>query len=284
MHPAKKSAFSLMNSVRDHCEQSAMNKFLLLVIATYCDGNGFCYPSNEKLAKAIGKSTRSIRRMLRQLEADGELEIISPGIGRDTKRIISLTRYATEKTGHSYVPFKPDKAVSAKPDKVMSPLNRTRSRAKRTVTANDNSHEQPSDAAVPCGTSIPTAPAKPVPEESGKFEKDYQNHADAPVQSHVKWPEFVEHCHSKGGQPTEKGFWTWLSRQKEQWRNKRAPDFDEQGYTLHGKFMPAHEANLMAVKNPELITKFRRASRRNGKVHVCDGHADYAKHGKNKPP
>jgi len=119
-------------------------------------------------------------------------------------------------------------------------------------------------------SSILSAPAGQIPESGERFGKDYQNQAQAPAQSHVKFPEFAAWCRSKpNGQPTEAGFWKWLCSQKPQWRNKRRPDFDEQGYMLNGKFLPAHEANAMALKNPELLTKFQRAIKRDEKVQPC---------------
>lgn len=111
-----------MNSVRDLCAQPDAKKLLMLCLATYCNGDGICFPSNETLAANTRKSDRTVRRLLSQLAADGELEILAPGTGRSQKRIIRLSRYV------------------AKPDKALASLNRTRSARK---TSRNIQGEQP---------------------------------------------------------------------------------------------------------------------------------------------
>jgi len=249
---AKRSAFTLMNNIRDHCQQPDAKKLLLFSLATYCDGKGICWPGNEELVKITRKSERTIRRMLSELKEDGEIDVLTPGTGRGQKRKISLRRYA-----------KPDKAMTAKPDKAMSCLNRPRSLGKTSRNSHDNSQEQPYQA-----LSDSTPPTSSNGESEKRVVKDYQNQ-DTPAQDHVKWPEFAAWCRSKGGTPNQDGFWKWLCGQKPQWRNKRRSDFDEHGYTLDGKFLPAHVANAMAARNPELATKFVRAIKRDGRTKAC---------------
>jgi len=145
----KPSPFTIMNNVRDNCKQPVSKKLLMLTLATYCDGDGICYPSNRALVPATRMSERTIRRMLKQLAADGELKIITPGAGRDQKRIISLKRYVT-KPGQSYDLFKPDTAMTANPDTAMTSLNRPRSLGK---TSRNIHKEQPL-------TAIPSAHAE----------------------------------------------------------------------------------------------------------------------------
>jgi Helix-turn-helix domain len=104
-------AFTVINNVRDMCEQKDSNKkLLMLTLATYCDRDGMCWPGNRALALATRKSERTIRRMLRVLDKEGELEILTPGIGRDKKRIIQLQRYCN---------------ADSKPAKAVTGLNRT---------------------------------------------------------------------------------------------------------------------------------------------------------------
>ena len=119
----KRSAFTVINNVRDNCKQSVSKKLLMLTLATYCDGDGKCFPSNATLATVTGISERTIRRMLTQLVADGELEKVTPGLGgRNQKRVIQLKRYLTN------------------PDTAMATLTRPRSLGKTSL----NSHrEQP---------------------------------------------------------------------------------------------------------------------------------------------
>jgi hypothetical protein len=88
----KQSAFTIMNNVRDHCKQSDAKKVLMYSIALYANADGKCWPGNRVLANAINKSQRTVKRMLKELAADGELEILTPGGGHQ-KRVICLTRY-----------------------------------------------------------------------------------------------------------------------------------------------------------------------------------------------
>lgn len=118
----KPNAFAVMNNVRDHCQQPVSKKLLMLTLATYANADGICYPSNATLAKATGISKRTVQRILPALAAEGELEILTPGKGRDQRRIISLKRY------------------TAKHDTAMTCLNAPRSLGK----AGCNNHrEQP---------------------------------------------------------------------------------------------------------------------------------------------
>jgi hypothetical protein len=101
--------------------------------------------------------------------------------------------------------------------------------------------------------------------------ESYQNQ-NQPVQSHVKWPEFTAWCRSKGGQPTEAGFWKWLCGQKPQWRNKVRKDFDETGYVLDGKFLTPDEANRLGTADPDQLVKFQPAVKRDGKIQIIESH------------
>ena len=93
---ARRSAFTIMNNVRDHCRQPRNRKFLLLLIATYANSAGVCYPSNALLARAAGMSSRTVQRILKKLKADGEIDMVTVGAGRKAKRIISLKRYEVD--------------------------------------------------------------------------------------------------------------------------------------------------------------------------------------------
>jgi biotin operon repressor len=85
-----------MNNVRDHYKQSdSTKKLLVLTLATYCNSDGRCFPSNEKLASDLCKSRRTIQRLLIELEEEGQVNIVSSGRGRGQKRRIQLTRYVT---------------------------------------------------------------------------------------------------------------------------------------------------------------------------------------------
>jgi hypothetical protein len=116
--PARRSAFTVMNNVRDHCGQPWARKSLLLLIATYANADGVCWPSNALLARAMHKTERTVQRTLTKLKADGELDVVTVGAGRKSKRIISLPRYAV--TGVTL-----STNVNGKHDTALSCLNTT---------------------------------------------------------------------------------------------------------------------------------------------------------------
>jgi Helix-turn-helix domain len=73
-------------AVREHSRTKGVPKMLFIVLATYVDDNGECYPAYAKLVKATGLSLRSVQRALKEIPAD-ELQIIERGraIGHSTK-------------------------------------------------------------------------------------------------------------------------------------------------------------------------------------------------------
>ena len=137
-----RNVFRIMNAVRDNCTLSDGLKVLLFTLATYCDRDGVCYPSNRTLAEKTRKSERSIQRALKTLAAQRELEILSSGVGRNKKRVLKLRRYADFG----------GRPPTVKPDKAMSPLNTTASLGE---TSCNNHSEQPQVGNKERGSSIP---------------------------------------------------------------------------------------------------------------------------------
>ena len=127
------------------------------------------------------------------------------------------------------------------------------------ITTNTNH-----DGIATCN-SIPCTLDNRILQSVSSLSLRYQNQ---PAQTHVKYPEFAAWCRSKGGTPTETGFWKWLGGQKPQWRNKVKKAVDETGYELNGKFLTSDEANRLGRENPDCLTKFRKAVRRDGKIEI----------------
>ena len=50
--------------------ESSNAKFILVALSNFADEDGYCYPSQARLARDTGQSERSVRRHLAQLEAD----------------------------------------------------------------------------------------------------------------------------------------------------------------------------------------------------------------------
>src|SRR5262245_49738904 len=90
------------------------------------------------------------------------------------------------------------------------------------------------------------------------------------ARDHVKWREYAQWCRSKSGTPTEKGFWTWHSKQRPEWKNKVKVPSSELGYDLHGRFLTNEEAIALGQKDPSIICKLRPAKRENGEIILFD--------------
>ncbi len=88
-----------MANVRDRCEQPTQLKLLAFTIASYGDGNGHCWPSNDTLAKDMRVSISTLKRLLRTLVNAGEVDVLSSGRGRNQQRVLRLTRYAEPLNG-----------------------------------------------------------------------------------------------------------------------------------------------------------------------------------------
>jgi hypothetical protein len=112
-------------------------------------------------------------------------------------------------------------------------------------------------------------PPTPLKRGDGSFSSSFNQNQNQnqSARDHPKWPEYAAYCASKGGPTSDKGFWTWRSRQAPQWRDKVSPKFDgEQGYVLkdNAKFYTKAEANDYAAQHPEALEQdsFRAAVRR----------------------
>jgi len=197
--PATPSAFTLMKNVRDMCEQPDGRKLLLFTLATYCNQDGICYPGNKTLAAATRKSDRTIRRMLKQLASEGEIDILTPGIGRDQKRIIRLTRYLG----------KPDKTMSRKPDKAMTGLNRTRSPMKVIAeqpegTAIEQKERADFDKSAGCSCFVPKVR---YPESEAEMYETLERLGIEPDEDHDG--NFFEQMKASGWTIRGRPVWDW---------------------------------------------------------------------------
>lgn len=54
--------------------QPCGRKFVLVALANFADEDGFCYPSQERLAEMTGQDVRSVRRHLASLDKDGAIK------------------------------------------------------------------------------------------------------------------------------------------------------------------------------------------------------------------
>lgn len=91
----KRNAFTIINNVRDHCKQPPAARHLLLVLATYCNRGGVCWPSNDRLMHVTGLSRARVNYWLSWLKKAGDIQILKSGAGRNQRRKISVSRYIT---------------------------------------------------------------------------------------------------------------------------------------------------------------------------------------------
>lgn len=68
-----------LHHVRDHCDAPADVKAFLLVLATYADGDGLCWPSLERLAANLSIHPDSAKRRRNKAVELGWLVIERPG-------------------------------------------------------------------------------------------------------------------------------------------------------------------------------------------------------------
>lgn len=63
----------VMSNVWERSKQSGSSLLLLLALADWCDDRGLCWPSYDKLAEKVRMSDRQTKRLVKQLETQGEL-------------------------------------------------------------------------------------------------------------------------------------------------------------------------------------------------------------------
>jgi hypothetical protein len=190
-------------------------------------------------------------------------------------KVYRLPRITYERAGKSH-PFKNDESEAKAGDKRGVSLGN--SAPNNEVMNNEQPHQRASDESITLGTSTPSVSSNKGSSGSSNFtERKHHHHQSQSARKHIKWPEYATWCESqkgklaKGGRvhdgrPTEKGFSTWLSGQKPEWRNKQS---QVDGYELDGKFLTPVEAREIALANPKLLEedRFRQAR----KMQCSDG-------------
>ena len=86
--------------IRDECDAPADVRALLLVMATYADAEGVCWPSLDRLAANLGIHRDSVKRRRNRAVELGWLVIRSPGRWKGTS-----TRYQLQTKGSAYAPL-----------------------------------------------------------------------------------------------------------------------------------------------------------------------------------
>jgi len=227
-------------------------KAVLITLAIHANESGYTWPGVERIASAWGMDRETVRRQVEALLVRRKIYRTKQRRGATGQvKVYRLPKITYESGGKA----RDKRGISGGKSTPNNDNNRT-----------TNKYH---DASKPLGNSTPVARANGSPKSISSFFEGHQNQ-NQPVPNHVKWPEFAAWCRSKGGTPTETGFWKWLCGQKPQWRNKVKQSFDQTGYVLHGQFLTTAQANELGAKNPELLPKFSKATKHGVKIHVID--------------
>ena len=259
--------FRALQWAYDQDDLSVTAKATLMTLAMHANQRGYTWPGVERIASTWGMDRETVRKQIEALLA---------------RRLIHRTKKRRGATGQVKV-YRVPKITYGSGGKCRAFENDEsggKARDKRGISGgksapnndNDRIRNKRRDQAA-LGNSIPDASGNGGAKSVSSFFDGYQNQ-NQPVQKHVKWQEFAAWCRSKGGTPTETGFWKWLCGQKPHWRNKVKQSFDQAGYVLHGQFLTVEEANRMGRENPKLLTQFRKATKGDDKIHVLKSPSD----------
>jgi len=234
-------------------------KAVLITLAMHANENGYTWPGVERIASAWEMDRETVRKQIAVLIVRRKIYGTKKRAGATGQvKVYRLPKIAYESSGTRHRFQKGGSGGKAQDKRGIS--------GSKSAPNNDNDNTRNINYdGVATSNSIPRTSGNRIPESISSLSLGYQNQ---PTQTHVKWPEFDAWCRNKGGTPTEPGFWKWLCGQKPQWRNKVKKLFDEPGYELAGKFFSSNEANRLGRENPDLLTKFRQAIRRNGKIEI----------------
>ncbi len=238
--------------------------------------------SNERLGEQVGLGREAVGNGLRELKDLRLIHIEGPAKG---KRRVYLHVHPWMKNPDAVptwvkLPQVEQAACGKLPQQLAASSDKSCGKLRhKEVINNKQKQKEDQGAAKPYGTSIPNTSGnasdsvclegdqkQQAPPVSVLEGKKPQSHS---AQDHPKWPEFVRYCHGQldkhgnPGKPKEKGFWTWLSKQTEKWRNTPAPSPDgELVWMLNGKPYTQEQAEQLQHKDPEVNAKFRPAIRR----------------------
>ena len=240
--------------------ESTAERVVLVAFANHADDRGYTWPSQKFMASVWHLDRKTVRRAIAALLV---------------RRAIYPTKKHRGNTGRQKVYRMPKitwergcERDSLKQSEIVPKLSHNSpiiGCERDTNPDTDNLEPNISDNKT-WGSSLAEDVNKVPAKESKSFSGSYQNH--------IKFREFASWCEKKDGTPTEAGFWKWMRGQKPQWRNKPQPAPEEEnGYVLDGKFYTNEAANRLGMANADLVTKFQRAVKRNGKVLKVDAGA-----------
>jgi hypothetical protein len=256
-------------------EQDDLNvtaKAVLITFAMHANERGYSWPGVERIASKWGMDRETVRR---------QIEVLL------VRRKIYGTKKKCGATGQVKV-YRLPKSTWGSGGKCRSFGNVESggiARDKRGVSGGkstpNNEHDEQrtkkNNELISLTNSTLAAPDKVSCSLGFVFEG--HQHQNQSAKDHVKWSEFVAYCVSEKGKPAkdgrihdgiprEDGFWKWLLGQDPYWRDKVKPRDQIDGFVLGDTFYPADEANRLGRENPDFLTQFRKAVRRDGKIEI----------------
>ncbi len=244
----------------DKCE-SVAEKIVLVEYANHADDRGYSWPSLKFIASVWRTHPARLRRARGSIIAKKLLFRTKKRRGSTHQNKVFRMPKCTYERGAQSPPFEKQQRGHKGGDK-------------RAIRGSQSPTNLDPDNLKPISTDntlrvASTTGVQPNGEVSKSLDEVYQYQKQLrSARDHVKWPEFSEWCHSKRGAPTEEGFWKWLGGQKPQWRNRRKERFEEKGYVLDGKFLTEAQANQLGRENPDYLTRFRKAVKRNKGIFI----------------
>jgi hypothetical protein len=245
---------------QDLADLGRCSKVVLISLAIHANPAGYTWPGIRFIADKWGMDRETVRRQIHALVVKRLIYRTKKRRGATGQvRVYRLPKITYGSGGESH-PFEADGRDANARDKrwikdgESIPNNIDKGKKKKQIRTSSSSSS--SCSALANG-------------ESGVFAKPSSSVSEG-YQNHIKYPEYADWCRSQRGFPTAKGFETWLGKQKPEWRNKVKAVSDENGYVLDSKFFTAEEANRRAMSNSDLILKFRRAIRCNGKIQIIE--------------
>jgi hypothetical protein len=251
--------FRALKWAYDQESLSVTAKAVLITLAIHANESGYTWPGVDRIASAWGMDRETVRRQIEALLVRRKVYRTKKRRGATGQVKVYRLPKITYESGGKCRSFGNHESGGKARDKRGGSGGKSAPNNDYDITTNTNH-----DGVATCN-SIPSTLDNRNAQSVSSLSLGYQNQ---PPQTHAKWPEFAAWCRSKGGTPTETGFWKWLRGQKPQWRNKIKKAFDETGYEFNGKFLRSDEANRLGRENPDSLTKFRKAVRRDGKIEI----------------
>lgn len=87
------SVYVSRNVLNNFQTKSFPLKYVLLLIADFCDENGYAFPSQTTMVRYSCMSMSCLKRSIYKLKALGEIRVVTTGVGKSMKSFYYLDKY-----------------------------------------------------------------------------------------------------------------------------------------------------------------------------------------------